>query len=410
MQPLVLKSSTAASHPLWYEAVVIALSHHEKFDGTEYLWQLKGEDIPLVRRIVAVADVFDALTSERPYKKAWEVDRALGSPSEENSGSHFSNLPACACFWPIWMRPCRSKRVSKMTQRATQEPKHEGRPNHFVSLAKFARHCSVDGGVASNGFGFWRCCLVVRPDLFAKLASRFTGCDLGGMQHGGEIAQDGVYNGALVITALHFDQPTFKLATTDLVDMADSFASGQRLAKGLMQDGLRNVLVLGQGVAINGSALIEGMRNILPPDVSLSGGLAGDGGAFQQTWTLSDQGVSPKQLVAMGFVGDHIQMRHGSFHGWQPFGYCCVTRCDHNVLYELDGEPALDIYKRYLGDYAKDLPGSGLLFPFEMLGQDLTAVGLIRTILGIDESNGSLILAGDIEPDGYLRLMHANTD
>lgn len=253
--------------------------------------------------------------------------------------------------------------------------------------------------------------LLSDPTCLPSLQAALPGVTLVGCSTAGEIAQDGVYNGALVITALHFDQPTFKLATTDLVDMADSFAAGERLAKGLMQDGLRNVLVLGQGVAINGSALIEGMRNILPADVSLSGGLAGDGGAFQQTWTLSDQGVSPKQLVAMGFVGDHIQMRHGSFHGWQPFGVIRrVTRCDHNVLYELDGEPALDIYKRYLGDYAKDLPGSGLLFPFEMLGQDLTAVGLIRTILGIDESNGSLILAGDIEPDGYLRLMHANTD
>lgn len=249
------------------------------------------------------------------------------------------------------------------------------------------------------------------PACLPALQQALPGVSLVGCSTAGEIAQDGVYNGALVITAVRFDQPTFKVVSTDLADMADSFAAGERLAQGLMQDGLRNVLVLGLGVAINGSALIEGMRNILPADVSLSGGLAGDGGAFQRTWTVSDQAVSSTQLVAVGFVGDHIQMRHGSFHGWQPFGVMRrVTRCDHNVLYELDGEPALDIYKRYLGDYAKDLPGSGLLFPFEMLGRDLAAVGLIRTILGVDEAHGSLILAGDIEPDGYLRLMHATTD
>ncbi|MEN9452552.1 MAG: hypothetical protein RLZZ369_1611 [Pseudomonadota bacterium] len=78
--------------PFLQLAAVIALSHHEKFDGTGYPRQLKGEDIPLVGRIVAVADVFDALTSERPYKKAWEVDRALDF-LKENSGSHFD--PAC---------------------------------------------------------------------------------------------------------------------------------------------------------------------------------------------------------------------------------------------------------------------------------------------------------------------------
>ena len=135
--------------------------------------------------------------------------------------------------------------------------------------------------------------LLSNPACLSTLQAALPGVSLVGCSTAGEIAQDGVYNGALVITALHFDRPSFKLATTDLVDMADSFAAGERLAQGLMQDGLRNVLVLGQGVAINGSALIEGMRNILPAGVSLSGGLAGDAGAFQQTWTVSDQAVSP---------------------------------------------------------------------------------------------------------------------
>lgn len=70
----------------------IALAHHEKFDGSGYPNGLVGEDIPLFARIVAVADVFDALTSERPYKVAWEVDRALAY-LQEGAGNHFD--PAC---------------------------------------------------------------------------------------------------------------------------------------------------------------------------------------------------------------------------------------------------------------------------------------------------------------------------
>lgn len=66
----------------------IALTHHEKWDGTGYPNGLKGEDIPLVGRICAIADVFDALTSERPYKKAWSVEDALKLLTE-NKGSHF---------------------------------------------------------------------------------------------------------------------------------------------------------------------------------------------------------------------------------------------------------------------------------------------------------------------------------
>ena len=69
-------------------ARVIAISHHEKWDGTGYPNRLKGEEIPLTARICALTDVFDALTSERPYKKAWSVDKALELIKKEK-GKHF---------------------------------------------------------------------------------------------------------------------------------------------------------------------------------------------------------------------------------------------------------------------------------------------------------------------------------
>ena len=145
--------------------------------------------------------------------------------------------------------------------------------------------------------------------------------------------------------------------------------------------------------------------------VPITGGLAGDGGAFAQTWVLDDQGVSASRITCVGLYGAGLTFTHGSFGGWSPFGPARkVTRCDNNVLFELDGEPALEVYKRYLGEHAKGLPASGLLFPFAMLGSDHNEIGLIRTILGVDEAAGSLTLAGDIDPDGYLKLMHASTD
>lgn len=66
----------------------IALAHHERFDGKGYPFELKGQEIPLSARIVAVADVFDALTSVRPYKEAWDIDKALEYVRQE-SGKHF---------------------------------------------------------------------------------------------------------------------------------------------------------------------------------------------------------------------------------------------------------------------------------------------------------------------------------
>jgi putative two-component system response regulator len=81
-----------SSSPLIRLAAEIALTHHEKFDGTGYPEGRAGADIPLSGRIVAVADVFDALTSTRPYKKAWSVDEAFALLAREK-GQHFD--PAC---------------------------------------------------------------------------------------------------------------------------------------------------------------------------------------------------------------------------------------------------------------------------------------------------------------------------
>lgn len=93
----ILKGSTS---PMLQMAARIALAHHEKYDGTGYPNGIRGEDTPLEARIVAVADVFDALTSERPYKKAWETEKAV-ELIREGSGSHFD--PDCVKgFFQDW--------------------------------------------------------------------------------------------------------------------------------------------------------------------------------------------------------------------------------------------------------------------------------------------------------------------
>ena len=253
--------------------------------------------------------------------------------------------------------------------------------------------------------------LVEADRLALPLAELFPHAVCVGCTTAGEITRAGVSDDSCVLTAVHFDHTQVRGAVTALGTMDDSRAAGERLARQLIGPQLRAVMVFGQGVEINGSALLAGMSSAIGSEVLITGGLAGDGGAFKRTGTVSRDGVSDRNIVAVGFYGERVQFGHGSFGGWAPFGPARkVTRCAGNVLYDLDGEPALDIYKRYLGEFAKDLPASGLLFPFSMLGRDQTEQGLIRTILGIDEAEHSLILAGDIDPDGYLKLMHASTE
>jgi hypothetical protein len=255
----------------------------------------------------------------------------------------------------------------------------------------------------------------VHPNFFALLKNAFPDALLAGCSTAGEISDQGVTENSVVLTAVRFRHPALRLAAAGINGMDDSLAAGEGLARQLAGDEggepLRHILVFGQGVNINGSALIQGLAATAGAGVIISGGLAGDGGAFQQTWVLTGQGISDHQVAAVGFYGDGVRVGYGSFGGWQPFGPARkVTRAEGNILYELDGEPALDIYKRYLGEYADGLPASGLLFPLSMLGEDHREVGLIRTILGVDEAKKSLILAGDVLKHGYMQLMHASTD
>lgn len=251
----------------------------------------------------------------------------------------------------------------------------------------------------------------VDPRLMPALQAVAPAAVLVGCSTAGEISRTGVDDGSCIITAVNLASSELLCATTTLAGMEDSRAAGVRIGEQLKRPGLRAVMVFGPGLAINGSALVDGIESAIGEGVPITGGLAGDGGAFQRTWTLGPNGCRDDAIVALGFIGERLEYRHGSFGGWEPFGPARkVTRCEGNVLYELDGAPALEVYKRYLGDYARNLPASGLLFPFAMLGADHDEIGLIRTILGVSEADGSLTLAGEIIPGGYLKLMHASTD
>ena len=249
------------------------------------------------------------------------------------------------------------------------------------------------------------------PDFAEQLTAAFPAARRVAVSTAGEISSKGVSEDSAVISAIRFERTPFRVVATDIAGMADSTAAGRRLAEQLQAPDLKAVILLSQGVAVNGSDLIAGVVEVLGRDIPLTGGLAGDYGAFTQTWTLLDETVSDRMLLAIGLYGAAIEFAHGSFGGWQSFGPARrATRVKGNVLFELDGEPALEIYRRYLGEYAKDLPASGLLFPFAILTDDRQESGLIRTLLSVDESDGSLTLAGDIPPDGFLKLMHASTE
>jgi len=247
-------------------------------------------------------------------------------------------------------------------------------------------------------------------DSHALLTSTFPDAEIVGCSTSGEITGEGVQDDTLTITTVSFSDTTIKSRRAEVASMADSRAAGVELAEALNAPDLEFVLVISDGLNVNGSSLVDGLRSTLPPHVPLSGGLAGDADRFERTLTIDRDGIHDSSVIAIGLYGTGLKVRTGSMGGWAPFGSVrTITKSTDNVVFEIDGERALDVYSKYLGDEAADLPASGLLFPLALSPKN-DEIGLIRTLLAVDRDAGSLTFAGDVPEGTTVQLMHANFD
>jgi hypothetical protein len=223
------------------------------------------------------------------------------------------------------------------------------------------------------------------PAVLQDLASRFPRSVVMGCSSAGEIAERQVADGSISVAVARFGATQLCRASTPLADASESAAAGQRLASQLPAEGLRAVFLL-------------------------AGGMAGDGSRFEKTWVLDDGQTRDHCVTAVGLYGPRLRVGHGCSGGWTEFGpERRITRAQGNVLYELDGQPALALYKHYLGQLADELPGSALLFPLSLrTNPDSPAV--VRTILGIDEASQSMTFAGEMPEGAVTQLMRTNVD
>ncbi len=249
-----------------------------------------------------------------------------------------------------------------------------------------------------------------KPALLEEIRAFYPEAHLFGCSTAGEIAGTQVLDDSLILTAIHFERTRIRGAKTTISNMAQSYAVGKSLASRLLDDDLAHVLVLSDGLQINGSELVKGLVEALPKGVSVTGGLSADGDRFQETYVFWDDLPAQNQVAAVGLYGRQLNVGFGSFGGWDSFGpERVITKSRGNILYEFDGRSALALYKEYLGEHAQELPASGLLFPIQirMPGAD---GGLVRTILAVNEADQSMTFAGDVPVGAYARLMKANFD
>ena len=249
----------------------------------------------------------------------------------------------------------------------------------------------------------------IKTSAYSDLRAKFPHSDIVGCSTAGSIAGERV-DDMNTATLVSFNNAHIKVLSKDFSSSKESAEVGSKLAGSFELSGLKHLFVLSDGTNINGSELADGLNSAIKENIHITGGLAGDGIDFNETYIIANDEAKSSRVVAIGFYGESLDINSGCFSGWNEFGAeRYITKSKANILYEIDGKPALELYKSYLGDEAVELPASGLKFPISIRStKDKKSV--IRTLLGVNEEDNSLIFAGDV-PEGYhCRLMKSNMD
>lgn len=248
-----------------------------------------------------------------------------------------------------------------------------------------------------------------KAELISELYKRFPDATLIGCSTAGEISGNKVSDNTVALTAIELEKVTCKLATVDIRSLNESYDAGRVLAKQLAGNNLSHVLVFSDGSNVNGADIVTGLKSILP-NTSITGGLSGYNVDSNEAFVIANKAIEDRKIVGLGFYGDQLNVSYGSNGGWNSFGVDrLVSKSIKNVVYELDGLSALEVYRSFLGDKAYNLPSTGLSFPFSMRVNEYD-IPIVRTVIDINEEEQSLVFAANIPQGSSVRLMQSNVD
>jgi hypothetical protein len=233
--------------------------------------------------------------------------------------------------------------------------------------------------------------------------------DILGCSTGSQINDIEVDDDIVSAVFLSFDSVRTRCKSLQISSSLASETVGKQLAHNLMAADLGAVLVVTDGLHVNGTGLVRGMTSVLGEAMPLFGGLAGDGAGFDKTLVGLNEAPQQFRAVAIGFYGEALRVSQAAAGGWDPFGpQRTISAAEGNVLYELDGKPALDLYERYLGDEAEGLPGTALLYPLCIWDEQNHPEPQVRTVLSIDAKARTMTFAGDIPLGWSAQLMRGS--
>ncbi len=249
---------------------------------------------------------------------------------------------------------------------------------------------------------------IENPERFEYLEKRYPHAHIVGASTAGSIQNGSLSKHPLVATVVALEKGSVEVVKVENLNNDNLQEKSSQLINKLPQEGLLHAFILMGGIGLNGSLLAKGVNGV-EKNLCVTGGLAGDGEAFNRTVVMCDGQAQEQQALAIGFYGESLHVSVGCETGWEEFGAeRVVTKSDGNVVYEIDNKPALTLYEAYLGDFIKDLPTSGLRFPLNIRERQ-SDKEVVRVIMAINEDK-SLLFAGDVPEGSIVRLMKTNVN
>ncbi len=220
-----------------------------------------------------------------------------------------------------------------------------------------------------------------------------------GSSTGGEILFDDkmeyVGDKSAVIVLTDITTSSFQLHFMNRAQLS-SFELGQALGKKIVTSFKNSSAIIGSGgILMDGQALVEGILSQTGKQFTMFGGLSGDDALFENTYIFTNQTISEDGAMVLVFDRHKIELSGMTSSGWVGLGAeFTVNRSRGNTVFEINNQPALDMYMDYLNVREEDLPGIGTEYPFMVKNADGTSA--LRAVTGIDKEQRSLIFAGSV--------------
>ena len=227
----------------------------------------------------------------------------------------------------------------------------------------------------------------------------------------GEIFDEIVLEGTISVIAIEFEKSSFIVKTDNILNHNKNTTElGIALAKQMPAEGLKHLFVLSEGSFVSGTSLIRGLETDMADNVSLTGGLCGDNVRYQRTLASYNEKPKEGEIVLIGFYGESLEISFASFGGWLAFGpERIITRSEGSKLYEVDGQPSLELYKKYLGDKSFELAKSSLLYPLNVIAPGKTQA-VVRAAVSTNEEDQSMVFADEVPQDSRVQLIMVSPD